>query len=129
MMNEIIYNDEVLFESEEHLPLKKGDKFYFSMRSFYPKQEKIYRDNNKNYPVKFIDQYLDHVNNECNKHHIHYFKVKKITFSVSKDYSKYLLDNSKGLNIIQSIVVVKVIRYEFWSTYKFKSFWKNLFKP
>lgn len=127
MKTEIAFKDEIIFEGNEYLPFKKGDKFYFSAKRPYPKNITDYKDLMKGWKQEFIDSYLKQVDDFCNEYHIKQFKVKRISFSVTKDFSKFILDSSKGLETSQCIEVVEAIYWKFWKTYKWKNFWKNIF--
>lgn len=111
--SKIIFKGKSVFESNEHIPLNKGDKFYFSMKMFHKETEKEFREKNSFFKKNILEDYLNDIKKNCNEFHIKHFKVKNISLSITKNYDIHLLDNTKGLDIVQSIEVVECTYWKF----------------
>jgi hypothetical protein len=100
---EVTFNDELIFEANDTLPLKVGDFTYFSVRDYTPKSESEFLKT----PLgkTFGEDILKNVKNKSNKYHIKAFEVSEIIFSIREDYMIDILDPIK--EIVQCIKVVE----------------------
>lgn len=100
---EVTFNDELIFETNDILPLKVGDFTYFSVRDYTPKSESEFL----NTPIgkTFGEDILKNIKNKSNKYHIKSFEVSEIIFSISEDYMIDIIEPKKEL--VQCIKVVE----------------------
>lgn len=106
-ITEIIFKDECIHHSNGLIPLNNNDEFYFSLKSFNPKDEEFYKKVTR-LPEKMVDEYLIDIKNNCQVFHNMHFKVVDKTISVERDYSKFLRDDTKESKVVVSLTVEKV---------------------
>lgn len=100
---EVTFNDELIFEANDILPLKVGDLTYFSVCDYTPKSESEFLKT----PLgkTFGESILKNVKDKSNKYHIKSFEVSEIIFSIREDYTLNILEPKKEL--VQYIKVVE----------------------
>lgn len=100
---EVTFNDELIFEANDILPLKVGDLTYFSVHEYTPKSESEFLKT----PLgkTFGESILKNVKDKSNKYHIKSFEVSEIIFSIREDYTLNILEPKKEL--VQCIKVVE----------------------
>lgn len=84
--SEIIFQDTQIDKIPDHLNLKVGDKFYFSLRNPSPRSEQEFRDSHKDYENKFLNTLITKIKNDCNKFWIMEFIVTDVCKSYMKNY-------------------------------------------
>jgi hypothetical protein len=100
---EVTFNDELIFEANDNLPLKVGDFTYFSVRDYTPKSESEFLKT----PIgkTFGEGILENIKRKSNKYHIKAFEVSEVIFSISEDYMIDIINPKK--EIVQCIKVVE----------------------
>ena len=100
---EVTFNDELIFEANDNLPLKVGDFTYFSVRDYTPKSESEFLKT----PIgkTFGEGILENIKRKSNKYHIKAFEVSEVIFSISEDYMLDIINPKK--EIVQCIKVVE----------------------
>lgn len=103
------------------LPFSKGDKIYLHFDELYPKDiEDLKR---KGYKDHFINHILNDYKDKHEKYRYGEWEIVKVSKSLSKHF-----EGDTTLNVEYHIKKVRKIYWKFWRLYKWKQFWKNLFK-
>lgn len=116
---EIIFNDNSIFDCNDILDLKKGEKFYFSMHSPSPRAISDYKKEFAMYNEYFLDSFIDSIEKKCKEFHIKHFKIISVTNSIQIDMMSNMSDSEKYLKHTRSITVKEVfsIRSVYYSIY------------
>jgi hypothetical protein len=97
--------EEHLVDVDQHLPLERGDEFYYSVSEPYPNDIKKYHERLQNYPKSLREDYIKNIQKESDRHHIETFRVVSISKSLDKNYSQGINDESKLVEFVTTIYV------------------------
>lgn len=122
---EIVFKDELIGMVDSLLNLKRGDKFYFSLRDTSPKSESEYKESLKNYRSEIVDGVIAEINEESKKYHIMHFKVIKVSKSYTKDYGLSISNPQE--TYIETITVREVIKIR-WIYYDIRNYIREIIK-
>lgn len=108
---EIIFNDDVIENVDDHLSLEVGDVFYFSIRGTTPRSEEKYLkdETTSMFPTTLLHGVIDAINKKAHEHHIREFKVIKVTKSYQKDH--HFSISEPDVQFHQSITVKETVRF------------------
>jgi len=103
---------------------QKGDKFWFSVDRYYPR---TISDLKKDFRPDFVDDIVKANEEKDAKFGLNLFKIISIYRSMKENPNQKNSDCKYELTIEYTCKKVKIIRWKFWQTYKFKQFFKNIF--